>query len=58
MKILLRMLSMVTCSSCVRFRTLKLDVKGPFNLPYVGDVQPVAILLVVFEVSREYAVKG
>lgn len=59
LKILLRMLSMVTCSSSVRFRALKLAVKGPSrNLPYVGDVQPVAMLLAVFEVGREYAVKG
>ena len=50
---------MVTCSSSVRFRALKLAEKGPSrNLPYVGDVQPVAMLLAVFEVGREYAVKG
>jgi hypothetical protein len=50
---------MVSCCSGVRLRALKLAVKGPSrNLPYVGGVQPVAILLAVFEVAREYAVKG
>jgi hypothetical protein len=58
LKMLLRMLSMVSCCSGVRLRALKLAVKGPSrNLPYVGGVQPVAILLAVFEVAREYAVK-
>jgi hypothetical protein len=50
---------MATSSSGVRFRALKLAVNGPSrNLPYVGGVQPVAMLLAVFEVAREYAVMG
>ena len=59
LKILLSMMSMVTCSSGVRCRALKLAVKGPSrNLPYVGGVQPVAMLLAVLEVGREYTVQG